>query len=74
MRMGKLMKHLRTLNLSTERFLSRFTRTQFLCAAIAFTALNFVLDYTFTSYTSLYLSMLSGWLFAMGFVRFRSEP
>lgn len=74
MRMGKLMKHLRTLNLAMERFLSRFTRTQFLCAAIAITALNFVLDYTFAAYTSLYLSMLSGWLFAMGFVRFRSEP
>ncbi|NMZ01302.1 hypothetical protein HBO04_14310 [Pseudomonas proteolytica] len=72
--MGKFMQHLRTLNLSTERFLSRFTRTQFLCAAIAFTALNFVLDYIFVAYTSLYLSMLSGWLFAMGFVRFRSEP
>lgn len=74
MRMGKLMKHLRTLNLAMERFLSRFTRTQFLCAAIAITALNFVLDYIFAAYTSLYLSMLSGWLFAMGFVRFRSEP
>ena len=74
MRMGKLMKHLRTLNLAIERFLSRFSRTQFLCAAIALTALNFDLDYTFAAYTSLYLSMLSGWLFAMGFVRFRSEP
>ena len=74
MRVGKFMQHLRTLNLSTECFLSRFSRTQFLCAAIALTALNFVLDYTFAAYTSLYLSMLSGWLFAMGFVRFRSEP
>ena len=72
--MRKSMKYLSTLNLAMERFLSRFTRTQFLCAAIAFTALNFVLDYTFASYTSIYLSMLSGWLFAMGFVRFRSEP
>ena len=68
------MKYLRTLNVAMERFVRRFTRTQFLCAAIAFTALNFLLDYTVASYTSLYLSMLSGWLFAMGFVRFRSEP
>jgi hypothetical protein len=72
--MGKFMQHLRTLNLAMERFLSRFTRTQFLCAAVAITALNFVLDYTVAAYSSLYLSMLSGWLFAMGFVRFRSEP
>ncbi|SEE85633.1 hypothetical protein SAMN04490200_5848 [Pseudomonas proteolytica] len=74
MRVGKFMQHLRTLNLAMERFLSRFTRTQFLCAAVAITALNFVLDYTVAAYSSLYLSMLSGWLFAMGFVRFRSEP
>ncbi|NMX68327.1 hypothetical protein HBO15_13295 [Pseudomonas sp. WS 5111] len=68
------MKYLRTLNAAMERFVRRFTRTQFLCAAIAFTALNFLLDYTVASYTSLYLSMLSGWLFAMGFVKFPPQP
>ena len=68
------MQHLRTLNLAMERFLSRFTRTQFLCAAVAITALNFVLDYTVAAYSSLYLSMLSGWLFAMGFVKFPPQP
>eukprot|EP01030_Chromulinospumella_sphaerica_P011081 gene11081-10882_t len=63
------MKYLSTLNAAMERFLSRFTPTQFLCAAIALTALNFLLDYTVASYTSIYLSMLSGWLFAMSFLR-----
>ncbi|CAM2995629.1 MULTISPECIES: hypothetical protein [Pseudomonas] len=67
------MKYLATLNAAIERFLCRFTRTQFLCAAIALTVLNFVLDYTVASYTSIYLSMLSGWLFAMGLLRFRSQ-
>jgi len=67
------MKYLATLNAAIERFLRRFTRTQFLCAAIALTVLNFVLDYTVVSYTSIYLSMLSGWLFAMGFLKFRSQ-
>ena len=67
------MKYMRTLNAAMERFLSRFTPTQFLCAAIALTALNFLLDYTVASYTSIYLSMLSGWLFAMSFLRFRAQ-
>ena len=66
------MKYLKALNAAAERFLSRFTRKQFLFAAIAVTALNYLLAYTVPGYRSIYLAMIGGWLFGMIFAGFHS--
>ena len=52
----------KALNAAAERFLSRFTRKQFFFAAIAVTALNYLLAYTVPGYRSIYLAMIGGWL------------
>ncbi|KTC28875.1 hypothetical protein AO265_01750 [Pseudomonas sp. ABAC61] len=62
------MNKLKALNAAATRYLSRFSRKQFFCAFAVTTALNFWLSFNVPGYTSIYLSMLSGWFFGMMFI------
>ncbi|MEG0968973.1 MAG: hypothetical protein RSG92_26750 [Pseudomonas sp.] len=67
------MNKLKALNAAAGRYLSRFSRKQFFLAFAVTAAVNYWLAYNVPGYTSIYLSMLSGWFFGMMFVKFESK-
>ncbi|WP_028682459.1 hypothetical protein [Pseudomonas chlororaphis] len=63
------MEKLKALNAAANRYLSRYSKKQFLLAFVLTTALNFLLSYTIPDYTSFYLSSLGGFFFGMMFLK-----